>query len=156
MSGHLLLYSPKTKAQLPVGQILRDALYHVTTASSQAEFESYAPHRIWDCLIILGGSPSLLHQLSTIIPNQKMPIIVVLEAQNAGCRMQFLRARADEIFATSDHGKGALIKVAQLAPSPARAPRICAARRHKSCVGVSRNQSRLSIKTKMRSDPNSP
>ena len=98
MSGHLLLYSPKTKAQLPVGQILRDALYHVTTASSQTEFESYAPHRIWDCLIILGGSPSLLHQLSTIIPNQKMPIIVVLEAQKGGCRRQFLHAAADEIF----------------------------------------------------------
>jgi hypothetical protein len=78
MSGHLLLYSPKTKTQLPVGQILRDALYHVTTASSRAEFESYAPHRIWDCLIILGGSPSLLHQLSAITPNQKMPIIVIL------------------------------------------------------------------------------
>ena len=69
MSGHLLLYSPKTQAQLPVEQILRDALYHVTTASSQAKFESCLPHRIWDCLIILGGSPSLLHQLSTIIPN---------------------------------------------------------------------------------------
>ena len=98
MSGHLLLYSPKTKTQLPVGQILRDALYHVTTASSRAEFESYAPHRIWDCLIILGGSPSLLHQLSAITPNQKMPIIVILEAHNSGCRMQFLRAGADEIF----------------------------------------------------------
>jgi len=77
---------------------LRDALYHVTTASSRAEFESYAPHRIWDCLIILGGSPSLLHQLSAITPNQKMPIIVILEAHNSGCRMQFLRAGADEIL----------------------------------------------------------
>ena len=114
MSGHLVRYSPKTKAQLPVGQILRDALYHVTTASSQAEFESYAPHRIWDCLIILGGSPSLLHQLSTIIPNQKMPIIVVLEAQNGSCRMQFLRAGADEILQRPITGKALLSRLRSL------------------------------------------
>jgi two-component system cell cycle response regulator len=104
----------KTKAQLPVGQILREALYHVTTASSQAEFESYAPHRIWDCLIILGGSPSLLHQLSTIIPNQKMPIIVVLEAQNGSCRMQFLRAGADEILQSPITGKALLSRLRSL------------------------------------------
>ena len=114
MSGHLLLYSPKTKTQLPVGQILRDALYHVTTASSRAEFESYAPHRIWDCLIILGGSPSLLHQLSAITPNQKMPIIVILEAHNSGCRMQFLRAGADEILQRPITGKALLSRLRSL------------------------------------------
>ena len=43
-----------------------------------------------------------------------MPIIVVLEAQNAGCRMQFLRAGADEILQRPITGKALLSRLRSL------------------------------------------
>ena len=43
-----------------------------------------------------------------------MPIIVVLEANNSVCRMQFLRARADEILQRPITGKALLLRLCSL------------------------------------------